>query len=566
MKSDDTFSIFILKAQSSSLAQAETFLKNRKWTVASSTNLKEALAYIITKQPQYVFITADHPNKKVKILPKMLAQAFPLKVIGFAEKSSSESNRALTAMQLEYNLYPPVSGPAIERMVLKIRKDQENQGKDILGNSSSISGSAASGDQSITLRGGGAASEEEQKKSFEQARAALAQIMNDGGESELATKADVYIQKGVAQNKYNETQGSPESSQNFQEWEEAQKRAQGANFGEQDPSSQSPGIYNPDQAHGKDPSKPFMPDQESGDPATSYNPDHSTNNIDPSAAYHPDQKGLESSASTPAELARRRGEAKNAPIMQSEYKRKKEKQIRYFSDSESKADNDSIIVRGTAEALNGSVNVTDGEPTEIEETSNVACITIESARFSGYLICALGKDQKVDKSLIDMINKRLTAFLKENGENVKDQDAMDIKIQSVDFIDWSIDQAQFLKKSTHNGQEIAMAFFPHAEMKTSFEVSGPNNMIKLHLDELKSDTPVEFDLYIYMPENDKYILYTPEGGNLYGRQKTRLQEKGVNHMHVKESAAAGLKKYQAQNYLNDQIDVYKKAKTDKGAA
>lgn len=172
------------------------------------------------------------------------------------------------------------------------------------------------------------------------------------------------------------------------------------------------------------------------------------------------------------------------------------------------------------------------------------------------MICALAEDQRVDQTLIDLINKRLLSFLKENGESVKDQDPMEIKIQSVDFIDWSIEQAQFLKKSVHNGREIAMAFFPHKEMKTSFEVS-EDKMIKLQLDELKADVPVEFDLYIYMPENNKYILYTPEGGNLYGSQKKRLESKGVRHMHVKDTAVQGLKKYQAQNYLNEQIDIYK---------
>lgn len=489
MKSGDTFSVFILKAHASSLAQAETFLKNRKWIVASSTNLKEALAFIITKKPQYILITADHPNKKVKVLPKMLAQAFPVSVIGFSEKSSSDSSRSLTSMGLEYNLYSPVSGPAIERIILKIRKEEETKKQNTsdpnrLQTSGKSGGSASEG--AITLKGG-AVSEEEQRRSFEQARAALAQFVNSEGNEADFPGAAVQIQKGGNQSSYEETQGSAISAQNFEEWE-------------QEPS-----------------------------------------------------------------LGLRRKE-KSAPVMDSEYIRRKAKQARYFSDPARETEIDSVIVRGTKEALENSVTALDTDSlVEIQATSNVACITIESPRFSGYLICALAQDQKVDGDLIKMINKRLFAFLRENGEAVKDQETMEIKIQSVDFIDWSIDQAQFLKKSTHNGREIAMAFFPHKEMRKDFVVDD-NKMIKLRLEEFKPDVAVEFDVFIYMPENKKFILYTPEGSKFYGKQQDRLKQKGIKHMHIRETAIGSLKKYEAQNYLNEQIEIYNKNKTISPAA
>ena len=79
--SNQTFSVYILKSNPSVLSQAETFLRNRNWIVGSGTNMREALAYIIQKTPQYVILSADHPNKKVKVLPKLLTQAFPVRVI-----------------------------------------------------------------------------------------------------------------------------------------------------------------------------------------------------------------------------------------------------------------------------------------------------------------------------------------------------------------------------------------------------------------------------------------------------------------------------------------------------
>ncbi len=88
--------VVILKSKLDSLKTAETFLKNRKWNIISSPNLREALAGIIQKQPRFVLLAADHPNSKVRMLPKLLGQAFPCKVIAFTE---STANSAMNSPQ-----------------------------------------------------------------------------------------------------------------------------------------------------------------------------------------------------------------------------------------------------------------------------------------------------------------------------------------------------------------------------------------------------------------------------------------------------------------------------------
>ena len=85
-------------------------------------------------------------------------------------------------------------------------------------------------------------------------------------------------------------------------------------------------------------------------------------------------------------------------------------------------------------------------------------------------------------------------------------------------------------------------------------------MVKLSIDDLKEDAVVEFDLYIYMPGNNKYLLYTPQGMRFYGNQKNRLREKGVSHIHLRKESASSVIKYKAQNFLNEKIESYKATK------
>src|SRR5207253_11352355 len=137
-----------------------------------------------------------------------------------------------------------------------------------------------------------------------------------------------------------------------------------------------------------------------------------------------------------------------------------------------------------------------------------------------------------DQAFVDSIKAKLFKFLKDNGENVKDGDAMDVKIKQVDFEPWALEYEECLRKSVHQGNEVAMAFFPRRPIKPILEDSHHKDMEKIQLSDLQGDRQVEFDLYVYLPTNNKYVLYTPKGGVFYNKQMDRLKNQGVTHMHV----------------------------------
>lgn len=581
------------------MGQAENFLKNRNWIVGSSTNLREALAYIIQKKPQYVLLSADHPNKKVRMLPKMLSQAFPVKVIGFAEKSTGLSQKQLNEMALEYNLYPPVSGPAIERIVLKIKKDEEHKAQNAANPKAGREGAASgSGDDTITFKGD-TMSGEDLKASFESARAALSQLVGSddesgpttagsmgGGDSnnpsgpaymggmggshnDSHTNADGFrkdsgmiIQKGLPEN--SQTNNGPIFQQG------AGAHQSGAAY-----MGKMAGVTPNSQAHQEGPAEgesfeawaermrkaAEMTAQQQGHDGPELSMPQQTNEAggaDDTSAW----EGL-----TPEEqAAKRRG--KTAPIMESQHVPKKTKKDYTIKGSRHEdLSQQSIIIRGAQQALDETVNLKDEEDAQaVEKASNIACITVSSPKFNGYLVCAMGKNRKMDKSMIDTIQKRLSGFLRANGETITEKDTMDMKIQEVDFTDWALEQAEFLRRSVHDGDEIAMAFFPTNDLEVALEDSASEKMLKMSLDDLKADVALEFDLYIYMPENNKYLLYTPQGQPFYGDQKGRLKDKGINHMHLRKDNSHNVKKYKAQNFLNEKIEAFKMAQKLKAGA
>ncbi|MFN7728700.1 MAG: hypothetical protein ACK5P7_06060 [Bdellovibrio sp.] len=516
----NVFSIFILKIKPDSLKQAQAFLTNRGWTVGSGTKLPEALTYIIQKKPEFIFIAADHPNKKVKIFPKLLAQAFSVKIIMFAESQGGHAISSLKEMGAEYSLFPPVSGPSIERIVLKMKLDEEKVAEEkkqriARGDTGSVQGGL------VHIKGEGGS--EEADNSFEQARAALNQLISSDQDDQQ--EGGTFDDKGQSGDMKSSGLGQP---------------------GEQDRPAGRPAKQG-EGGHPRPPVPQGAPD-------------------DGGSEWSRSEKGTGMSVplstdASQADASQADNGQEQVPITGSEHVPKKPKLAPRYKRGEGNknADLESIMLKGTQAALEESVKVRDDidDYTEVEKSSHCACIIVESEKFSGYLVAALGKNRKVDQTLIEQIKKRLFSFLKSHGEIVKEEDSMNVKIEEVAFEDWALEQAEFLRKSIHDGDEIAMAFFPTKDTATKLEESASEKMLKMEISELKEDTAVEFDLYIYLPENNKYLLYTPQGKTLYGTQRNRLTDKGVTHMHLRKESANDVKKYRAQNYLNEKIEVFK---------
>lgn len=449
-------SLLIIKASQGGLGAAEGFLRNRDWKIKTTTNLKEALIYLVQEHPQFVMVAIDHPNRKIRNFPKILAQAFPVCVIAFSEQSSAASYNLLSTCASEYLLYPPVTGPAVERTVNKYYKDQQTRGLDPHREHGSFSSSE---EGTISIKGG-----------LQNAQSILAHMLGEDSSGFGVVTAD---------------------------------------------KSQDPGTA--------------RQDQEDSRPLSSH--------------YHRSEK---------------QGSPGWQPTKKEERKNKERPGPEQPDDETSLTKKDSIILRGTKEALENSCTLGSetAAPQAIEQSSNIACIVIESSRFSGYLITAMGKNKTLDSAFMQKIRERLYRFLRENGEEVKEGETLDLKIKEVPFEDWALDYAEFLKKSIHEGNEVAMAFFPRTDIKASYGESSAEEMASIKIEELAENVSVEFNVYIHLPRNNKYVLYTARGGVFYGTQKKRLLNQGVSKLHILKEDLKDLDKYRAQNFLNDKVEEF----------
>lgn len=198
-------------------------------------------------------------------------------------------------------------------------------------------------------------------------------------------------------------------------------------------------------------------------------------------------------------------------------------------------------------------------------TTNVACIVIESAQFSGYLLAAMGGDGPLDPRFVSTVRERLVKFLRDNGEEVKDRGAFPMKLREVPFESWAIDYAEFLKKAVHRGHEVAFAFFPVEEVSSMVLSSQSEEMGMVKVEDIDTAQPVPFDIHLFLPANQKYILYTPKNALFYPHQKERLVNAGVAHLHIKKADADSFLRYRAERNLNGLLDRFSKDRPPEAA-
>lgn len=122
--------ILIIKAPGHNLRPVEHFLQKRDFKVFIEHDVKMAMLKLIEVKPSIIFLAWDHPNPKIMDLPAQMGPTTEATIIPYVMGFTKEDVRKLDACALNPKLYPPVSGPAIERLISKFIKIQIRKNSD----------------------------------------------------------------------------------------------------------------------------------------------------------------------------------------------------------------------------------------------------------------------------------------------------------------------------------------------------------------------------------------------------------------------------------------------------
>ena len=498
--------LYIIRSKENTLVAVESFLHNRNFEIQSSTNATTAYEEIKASQPDFVLISLNNPHPKILMFPQLLAQVInPDRIIIFADMLTAAVTKSLSQAKInkKYILYPPLSGPAVERMTLKILKDEDAAKRAAdkpdtqrLSSSDSVT---SGGFDNISIKGSS------------------------------AVKDTVVISSGAFQND-NEIVSRTKGLTFFDSGSIREKRLVSEDLGETNTTGL--GSQEELEASNSNTAAESWGSETSGKATKGTRSKINTGNKKQTGGSRLGE--TESDQSSKQARFKTSALSRSAPVDFSE----------------------SLLIRGTEEAFEFATTVVQKAESETlaPAISNIACLIVESAKVSGYLIVAYGKDRQIDKEFIQNLRSKLVLYMRENGDkDFTSEQGLELTVEPTRFSDWALEQAEFLRKSIHKGNEVAIAFFPELATEIPLEISDHEKMLEIDIDNLVLDHEVDFDLYLHMPKNGKFIMHTRKSRVFSKERKSRLQAKDIQKLFVRTDSSENVRRYRVRTFLNQKI-------------
>lgn len=427
----------------------EAYLTKRNYEVLSESDFKDALAKLVHFNPDFVFLAWDHPHPRIQAIPKFLGQSVSATVIPYIESTSRDHLRALEVSGFSLKIYPPVSGPAIIRCILKIEKDSQqastdltkisNKNDDIL-KTTIISSKKKTEAMHIFLQ-------DLEKQVFEDSETTTT-------ETGPSAKSIIHIQKG--------TRGE---------------------------------------------------------------------------LIKLNKSKLESLANK-SNLEKLKASTKMA--LQTDFQNKVKNQI-------------IDLTQSYEEAETGTENNLKADNSGLGLYQKLLCLVVQSESWCGYLVIS-SQNQIKDHDYQTILQTWLQdQFINMNEISENDYFEIELQHKDVDLKTWAQLNSDYLEIIETEKSEVLLSFFSIDPKYLILELSEAHQMLEVPLQLVTPDKKIELSLFLHLPDNKKYILYTPANQTLSVQQKIKLLEKNVDRLHTPMNFEKELNKLKAENYLNDSV-------------
>jgi hypothetical protein len=183
---------------------------------------------------------------------------------------------------------------------------------------------------------------------------------------------------------------------------------------------------------------------------------------------------------------------------------------------------------------------------------NSLCLAVSSTNVSGYVVAAIDDNQEIDRaksvSLMHFLNESVGAFL-DRGFKIE---IVEASLSDAHFFDISNSHAAFHRTAKFGDSEIGLAFFIKEDGNISCGFSSEPTMRTISVQCLAPDSLIDFELYYYLPRNQRYVKFNHKGYVLERDRLTRCKSR-VSTMHVKEVDYRKADAYCAEMFFNSKV-------------
>ncbi|MBY0554197.1 hypothetical protein K2P97_06690 [bacterium] len=519
MSSEDKKVLLFIKSPSHNLKPLEAFLSKRNFDVHSESDIKNALVKALELQPDFIFLAWDHPNPKISQLPALITQSIMAPVVAYIMSNTKEATRKLNICPVNYKLYPPISGPAIERLVLKSGKAAVAEQQRI----TQLRSKTKNQEELTQIRSDLLAHLDENSATptLSESAAYESEHQQDLNNKMLRNKSIVerndILQRSAKVNLSEEVINELKKSFNDKvkaPLESLLENLDDVSVMENDPMSNGEVII---QQGAENLQNLGTIVQKGLGEATTLGSTIQKNIINPEGIGNVIQKGTGMGEDFGSIVEKNLSNSHNLGSI--------------TEDGTTVEIPDHVEKDPRARAAYLEMALKEKENKQFKPSTNrqlrAYCMSVYSDNWCGYLV--ISTDANLDFSTIDLVFTEWIKLQFNNLQEIDEYDFFEFKFIDQGFIDELAPKADYFEQVTVRHYTLNVLFFPIDPTKMTLELNDEKNLIQVTTEEIPSDVELSFSLHLHLPENKKYLVYTQVNKALSLDQKKRLI---ANRVHI----------------------------------
>lgn len=192
----------------------------------------------------------------------------------------------------------------------------------------------------------------------------------------------------------------------------------------------------------------------------------------------------------------------------------------------------------------------------LSQVSRLACIEIRSQSFRGYLVAARANNQTLSKEFMMQIRKSIADAMLSSGEILNESEIYAAEVREVDFKFWTAEQAHCFQTDHYHGEEVGLAFFDYQDLNFENLSERKHHMVGIQLSEEILKNKATFDLYLYLPRNERFIRYTRRGERIAVKQYAKLKSRSITHLYFRQHDLLQWKTQQITKFFKDKVEQF----------
>ena len=209
----------------------------------------------------------------------------------------------------------------------------------------------------------------------------------------------------------------------------------------------------------------------------------------------------------------------------------------------------------------GAEQVKDHDPYSVDK---VMALTIDHKDFKGYVLFANNLPQTEDESKIEELKTSINENMEKKGLKGGIANLIEVEVPKSDFEEWSDDLCEFTVnyEQPESKNVYSMGFLHREKVLPPYEDSEKDEkMILVDLKHIPPSTNVNFQAFIHLPKNDRYVKMIKNGRSLSLEQIERFSAlDDYKHVHIPKEEKAKFFKFYVQNTVNWDIISFLKSK------